>query len=77
MDTLLEVRGLKTHFATDRGLFRAVDGISFSVPRGRTIGLVGKSGCGKSVTSLSVMGLVRARRARSRPRRCCSAIATC
>ena len=40
MDTLLEVRGLKTHFATDRGLFRAVDGISFSVPRGRTIGRV-------------------------------------
>ena len=58
METLLEVRGLKTHFATDRGLFRAVDGISFSVPRGRTIGLVGESGCGKSVTSLSVMGLV-------------------
>src|SRR3954453_21690522 len=58
MDNLLEVRGLKTHFATDRGLFRAVDGISFSVPRGRTIGLVGESGCGKSVTSLSVMGLV-------------------
>ncbi|MCA6117462.1 ABC transporter ATP-binding protein [Bradyrhizobium sp. WSM 1738] len=58
MDNLLEVRGLKTHFATDRGLFRAVDGISFSVPRGRTVGLVGESGCGKSVTSLSVMGLV-------------------
>ena len=58
METLLEVRGLKTHFETDRGLFRAVDGISFSVPKGRTIGLVGESGCGKSVTSLSVMGLV-------------------
>jgi peptide/nickel transport system ATP-binding protein/oligopeptide transport system ATP-binding protein len=58
METLLEVRGLKTHFATDRGLFRAVDGVSFSVPRGRTVGLVGESGCGKSVTSLSVMGLV-------------------
>ncbi|HXQ03366.1 MAG TPA: ABC transporter ATP-binding protein [Bradyrhizobium sp.] len=58
MDKLLEVRGLKTHFRTDRGLFRAVDGISFSVPRGRTVGLVGESGCGKSVTSLSVMGLV-------------------
>ena len=77
MDNLLEVRGLKTHFATDRGLFRAVDGISFTVPRGRTIGLVGESGCGKSVTSLSVMGLVRSRRARSRPTPCCSAIATC
>ena len=58
MEKLLEVRGLKTHFNTDRGLFRAVDGISFSVPRGRTVGLVGESGCGKSVTSLSVMGLV-------------------
>ena len=58
MEKLLEVRGLKTHFATDRGLFRAVDGISFTVPRGRTVGLVGESGCGKSVTSLSVMGLV-------------------
>jgi peptide/nickel transport system ATP-binding protein len=58
MENLLEVRGLKTQFATDRGLFRAVDGVSFSVPRGRTVGLVGESGCGKSVTSLSVMGLV-------------------
>ena len=57
-DTLLEVRDLRTHFDTDRGLFRAVDGISFDVRRGRTVGLVGESGCGKSVTSLSVMGLV-------------------
>jgi len=58
MDKLLEVRGLKTHFHTDRGLFRAVDGIDFAVGRGKTVGLVGESGCGKSVTSLSVMGLV-------------------
>jgi peptide/nickel transport system ATP-binding protein len=58
MEKLLEVRGLKTHFHTDRGLFRAVDGIDFSVGRGKTVGLVGESGCGKSVTSLSVMGLV-------------------
>jgi len=58
MDKLLDVRGLRTHFHTDRGLFRAVDGIDFSVERGRTVGLVGESGCGKSVTSLSVMGLV-------------------
>ena len=58
MDKLLEVRGLKTHFNTDRGLFRAVDGIDFAVGRGKTVGLVGESGCGKSVTSLSVMGLV-------------------
>ncbi|HTE82837.1 MAG TPA: ABC transporter ATP-binding protein, partial [Reyranella sp.] len=58
MEPLLEVRGLKTHFRTDRGLFRAVDGIDFTVGRGQTVGLVGESGCGKSVTSLSVMGLV-------------------
>ena len=37
MEKLLDVRGLKTHFATDRGLFRAVDGVSFAVPRGRTV----------------------------------------
>ncbi|MFO1079681.1 MAG: ABC transporter ATP-binding protein [Reyranellaceae bacterium] len=58
MAPLLEVRGLRTHFRTDRGLFRAVDGIDFAVERGRTVGLVGESGCGKSVTSLSLMGLV-------------------
>ena len=57
-EALLEVRDLRTHFETDRGLFRAVDGISFSMQKGRTLGLVGESGCGKSVTSLSIMGLV-------------------
>ena len=57
-DALLEVRDLRTHFDTDRGLFKAVDGVSFKVDRGRTVGLVGESGCGKSVTSLSIMGLV-------------------
>jgi peptide/nickel transport system ATP-binding protein len=55
---LLEVRNLSTHFATDAGLHRAVDGVSFTVSAGRTLGIVGESGCGKSVTSLSVMGLV-------------------
>jgi oligopeptide/dipeptide ABC transporter ATP-binding protein len=55
---LLEVRNLRTHFDTERGLFKAVDGISFRVDKGRTVGLVGESGCGKSVTSLSIMGLV-------------------
>jgi peptide/nickel transport system ATP-binding protein len=57
-DVLLQVRGLRTWFNTDRGLFKSVDGISFDVGRGRTVGLVGESGCGKSVTSLSLMGLV-------------------
>jgi oligopeptide/dipeptide ABC transporter ATP-binding protein len=55
---LLEVRNLRTWFHTERGLFKAVDGISFDVGRGRAVGLVGESGCGKSVTSLSLMGLV-------------------
>jgi peptide/nickel transport system ATP-binding protein/oligopeptide transport system ATP-binding protein len=57
-EPLLAVRNLRTVFRTDRGLFRAVDGISFEVGRGRCVGLVGESGCGKSVTSLSLMGLV-------------------
>ncbi len=55
---LLEVQNLRTWFHTERGLFRAVDGISFAVGRGKAVGLVGESGCGKSVTSLSLMGLV-------------------
>jgi len=58
MTALLEVRDLRTTFATDDGDFAAVDGVSFSVDEGRTLGLVGESGCGKSVTSLSIMGLV-------------------
>jgi peptide/nickel transport system ATP-binding protein len=56
---LLEVDDLRTHFATDNGgEFRAVDGVSFAVDGGKTLGIVGESGCGKSVTSLSVMGLL-------------------
>jgi peptide/nickel transport system ATP-binding protein len=55
---LLDVRDLCTHFATDHGDFRAVDGVSFTLDAGRTLGIVGESGCGKSVTSLSIMGLV-------------------
>ncbi len=57
-DDLLVVRGLTTEFATDDGLIRAVDDISFSIRRGGTLGLVGESGCGKSVTSLSIMRLI-------------------
>jgi peptide/nickel transport system ATP-binding protein len=55
---LLEVRDLRTHFQTEGGLYRAVDGVSFTVRANRTLGIVGESGCGKSVTSLSIMGLV-------------------
>ena len=58
LETLLEVRDLVTGFDTDAGLVRAVDGISFSVPKGRTVGIVGESGCGKSVTALSIMRLL-------------------
>ena len=55
---LLEVRDLETHFTTGAGVFKAVDGVSLSLGRGETLGLVGESGCGKSVTSLSIMRLI-------------------
>ena len=55
---LLEVRDLVVSFRTDAGELRAVDGVSFKVPRGSTVGLVGESGSGKSVTALSVLGLL-------------------
>jgi peptide/nickel transport system ATP-binding protein len=58
MSALLEVRDLRTHFMTEDGEFPAVDGIGFSVAAGHTLAIVGESGCGKSVTSLSIMGLV-------------------
>jgi peptide/nickel transport system ATP-binding protein len=57
-DALLQVRDLSVGFTTDEGLMRAVDGISFEVPRGKTVGLVGESGCGKSVTSFSISRLL-------------------
>src|SRR5438876_10325007 len=56
--TLLEVKGLKTYFFTRDGVVRAVDGVSFSVERGETLAVVGESGCGKSVTSLSILRLI-------------------
>jgi len=55
---LLEVRDLRTHFFTREGVVHAVDGVSLSVDRGRTLGLVGESGSGKSVTALSIIGLI-------------------
>ena len=58
MTHLLEVRNLQTHFPTRAGLVRAVDGVSFNLDRGELLGLVGESGCGKSMTALSVMRLI-------------------
>ncbi len=57
-DFLLEVKNLKTHFFTDEGVAKAVDGVDFVIRRGETLGVIGESGCGKSVTALSVMQLI-------------------
>ena len=57
-DKILEIKNLKTYFRTDAGLVKAVNDVTFSVERGKTLGIVGESGCGKSITSLSIMGLV-------------------
>lgn len=57
-ESLLEVRGLRTAFDTDAGQVTAVDGVSFSVEKGKTLGLVGESGCGKSVTAMSIIRLL-------------------
>ncbi|MEO7336140.1 MAG: ABC transporter ATP-binding protein [Caldimonas sp.] len=58
MTALLEVRELRTHFSTDLGEFAAVDAVGFEIEAGHTLAIVGESGCGKSVTALSIMGLV-------------------
>jgi peptide/nickel transport system ATP-binding protein len=57
-ERLLDIRGLKTHFATDDGWVHAVDGVDLALDRGETLGVVGESGCGKTVTALSVLGLL-------------------
>jgi oligopeptide/dipeptide ABC transporter ATP-binding protein len=56
---LLEIKGMKTYFYTEDGVVKAVDGVDFNVKKGEILGLVGESGCGKSVTALSVMQLIR------------------
>ncbi|MFO7699939.1 MAG: ATP-binding cassette domain-containing protein, partial [Acidimicrobiia bacterium] len=57
-ERLLEITGLKTHFDTREGVVKAVDEVSIHVDRGEVLGIVGESGCGKSVMSFSIMGLV-------------------
>src|ERR1041384_5796269 len=58
MAALLEVRNLQTSFFTPEGEVRAIDGVSFEIGEGKTLGIVGESGCGKSVTSLSILRLI-------------------
>jgi oligopeptide/dipeptide ABC transporter ATP-binding protein len=57
-EPILQVDDLRTHFFTREGVVQAVDGVSFTVEKGKTLGIVGESGCGKSVTALSIMGLI-------------------
>jgi peptide/nickel transport system ATP-binding protein len=57
-EPLLQIRGLKTHFATDEGTIRAVDGVDITIDAGETVGVVGESGCGKTVTARSVLKLI-------------------
>ena len=59
-NNIVEFENLHTYFFTDAGVSRAVNGVSFSIPEGSVVGIVGESGCGKSVTSLSLMRLVQA-----------------
>ena len=58
-ETILSVKGLKTEFVLDEGTAKAVDGVSFKVDRGQVVGIVGESGCGKSVTIKSIMGIIQ------------------
>src|SRR2546427_13283170 len=58
VEPILVVRGLKTEFTTSRGILRAVDGVDLDIGKGEVLGLVGESGCGKTVTALSIMYLL-------------------
>ena len=76
-EPLLDIRGLKTHFATDDGIVHAVDGVDLAIGRGETVGVVGESGCGKTVTAMSVLKLIAdAARPHRRRRRSCGRAAT-
>src|SRR5512136_366635 len=57
-DPLLRIRELQTYFFTPEGVVKAVDGVSFDIPRGQSLGVLGESGCGKSVTALSILRLI-------------------
>src|SRR5512137_1590823 len=59
MEELLRVEDLKTYFYTHEGVVKAVDGVSFTINKGETLGLVGESGCGKSITAMSIMRLIQ------------------
>jgi len=58
MAPLLEIKGLKTHFATDDGMLQAVDGVDIALNKGETLCVVGESGCGKTVTAMSILKLI-------------------
>jgi len=73
---LLDIRGLKTHFTTDEGIVHAVDGVDFTVERGETVCIVGESGCGKTVTALSVLKLIAMPPGRIAAGRSCGRAAT-
>ena len=58
-ERLIEIKNLKTYFYTEEGVVKAVDGVDFEIYPGETLGIVGESGCGKSVTALSIMRLIK------------------